>query len=245
MKFRLHIDTILRIGNSHHLNEVIAFPSEVAPLSPGLVLDGAPDVMKKSKVDTAATRRRIVEVAAKTFKTKGISETGVAEVMAAVGMTHGGFYRHFESKDQLVAEACATSMEVLVGAIETAALGGPESLLKHLEDFLTQDRPQNTLAECPLVAMGSEIVRADADTRRAASRGFESMIAILTEASTRKDVGKARDEALVTMSTMIGAVTMARIVDDPVLSEEILDSVRRRLPGALPGRARARNAQIA
>lgn len=200
--------------------------------------------MKKSKADTAATRQRIVEVAAETFKAKGISETGVAEVMAAVGMTHGGFYRHFESKGQLVAEACATSMDVLVGAIETAALGGPQSLLKHLEEFLSQDRPQNTLAECPLVAMGSEIVRADPETRRAASRGFASMIGILSEASTRKNAAKAREEALVTMSSMIGAVTLARIVDDPALCSEILDSVRLRLPGAqTPSRAKKLDVQ--
>lgn len=63
--------------------------------------------MRKSKTETAETRRRIVDLAAQTFRSNGIAATGVAEIMAAAGLTHGGFYRHFGSKDQLVAEACS------------------------------------------------------------------------------------------------------------------------------------------
>src|SRR5579871_5541767 len=70
--------------------------------------------MKRSKTDTAATRRRIVEIASKAFRSQGIEATGVAEIMAAAGLTHGGFYRHFNSKEELVAEAVAMSLEQLV-----------------------------------------------------------------------------------------------------------------------------------
>ena len=66
--------------------------------------------MKKSKAETAATRKKIVAVASQAFKSNGIHATGVAEIMAAAGMTHGGFYRHFESKEQLIAAACAASI---------------------------------------------------------------------------------------------------------------------------------------
>jgi len=73
---------------------------------------------KKSKTETAQTRKRIIDVAAKAFKSNGIEATGVAEIMSAAGLTHGGFYRHFESKEQLIAEACASGMELLVAAAE-------------------------------------------------------------------------------------------------------------------------------
>src|SRR5258708_8035364 len=71
--------------------------------------------MKKSKLETADTRRRIVKAAAAEFRRNGIHATGLCELMATAGLTHGGFYRHFDSKDQLVAEACAAGMEAEVG----------------------------------------------------------------------------------------------------------------------------------
>ena len=70
--------------------------------------------MKKSKLEAAETRRRIVKTAAAEFRRNGIHDTGLSGVMAAAGLTHGGFYRHFDSKDQLVAEACAAAMEAAV-----------------------------------------------------------------------------------------------------------------------------------
>jgi TetR/AcrR family transcriptional regulator, transcriptional repressor for nem operon len=68
--------------------------------------------MKKSKLEAAETRRRIVKTAAAEFRRNGIHATGLSDVMAAAGLTHGGFYRHFDSKDELVAEACAAAMEL-------------------------------------------------------------------------------------------------------------------------------------
>ena len=185
--------------------------------------------MKKSKAETAETRKRIVEVAAKTFKSKGIHATGVAEIMASAGLSHGGFYRHFSSKEQLVAEACAASMDVLVGSAEAAAKGGHEALLKHLEEFLSAEYRDDTLSGCPLVAMGSELVRADSETRHAASTGFEELIGVMAEWNQIKNQEAARDDAIFTLSSMIGAVTMARIVDSPELSDHILGIAKKRL----------------
>ena len=81
---------------------------------------GAGDV-KRSKAETAETRHRIVETAAREFRSNGIHATGLADVMAAAGLRHGGFYRHFQSKDQLVAEACAAGMNSIVARAEAAA----------------------------------------------------------------------------------------------------------------------------
>jgi TetR/AcrR family transcriptional repressor of nem operon len=188
---------------------------------------------KKSKTETAQTRKRIVEVAAKAFKSNGIQATGVAEIMSAAGLTHGGFYRHFESKEQLVAEACASSMELLVEAAEAAAAGGDAAFLKHLESFISTEHRAEYLGGCPLVAMGSELARADIETRHAASQGFQQMIDIIAKRSQAKGPKSAKEDAIFTLSSMIGAVTMARIMDDPKVSNQILAIARKRL-GEMP-----------
>jgi TetR/AcrR family transcriptional repressor of nem operon len=185
--------------------------------------------MKKSKAETAETRKRILEVAARAFKSNGIHATGVAEIMTAAGLTHGGFYRHFSSKEQMIAEACTASMGTLVDSAAAAAEGGPESFLKHIEDFLSAGYRDDTLGGCPLVAMGSELVRADARTRRAASQGFEELIDIVAKWMPDDDARAARASAMFTLSSMIGAVTMSRIVDNRELSDQILDVAKKRL----------------
>jgi TetR/AcrR family transcriptional repressor of nem operon len=185
--------------------------------------------MRKSKAETAETRKRIVNVASQVFKCNGINATGVSEVMGAAGLTHGGFYRHFESKEQLVAEACAVSMEELLGAAKVAVDGGDETFLQHIQDFLSADFRDNRSGGCPLVAMGSELARADADTRRAASAGFEGLIELMVKRSRYKDPETAKADVIFALSSMIGAVTMSRIVDDTELSDLILESTKTRL----------------
>ncbi|MFS8974506.1 TetR/AcrR family transcriptional regulator [Cupriavidus necator] len=194
--------------------------------------------MKKSKAETAETRRRIVEIAVREFRRNGIHATGVSEIMAAAGLTHGGFYRHFSSKDQLVAEACAASMESLVEKAEAAAEGGTEAFLNHIRDFLSAEYRDDRLGGCPLVALGSELARADEDTRRAASNGFRGLIDVTSDYF---DSEEAKGDAIFTLSAMIGAVTMSRIIDDQSLSDQILEEAKKRLarlPSKVAGKRR-------
>jgi TetR/AcrR family transcriptional repressor of nem operon len=176
--------------------------------------------MKKSKTETAETRQRIIEIDAQAFKRNGIDATGVAEIMAAAGLTHGGFYRHFESKQQLVTEACAASMDQLVHSAKAAAGAGLEPLLEHLRNVL---HAENTyLGGCPLIAMGSELARSDKNTRHVASQGFRELVEIIADWGLSNDPATSADGAIFTLTSMLGAVTMARIIDDPELSERIL-----------------------
>lgn len=191
--------------------------------------------MKKSKAETAQTRQRIVETAAQAFKSKGISATGVAEVMSAVGMTHGGFYRHFSSKEQLVAEACGVAMDIMVDSTQSAATKGRASMLKQLDAFLSNEARDDAAGGCPLTAMGSELVRADADTRQVVTEGIVSMIQALEVSSAQADAKARKDDAIFTLSSLIGSLTLARIVDDPTLSDRILAIARARLSQAPAG----------
>ena len=183
--------------------------------------------MKKSKAETAKTRERIVKVAAQEFRRNGIQQTGVAEIMAAAGLTQGGFYRHFESKDQLVAEACAASMSDRVQAAETAFEAGDDAFLKHLEEFLSCKNRDNWSGGCSLVFLGSELARADMDTRRAATQGYREIIDVIAKQSGNEDPAAAWSEAAFTLSAMIGAVTLSRIADDPELSARVLAETKK------------------
>ena len=177
--------------------------------------------MRKSKHEAAATRQRIVKSAAAKFRQNGIGKTGLSDLMAAAGLTHGGFYKHFESKDQIVAEACAAAAESAMATffVNKSSQNG---LKARVTKYLSTAHRNDPSAGCPLAALGSEIARCDEKTRAAATQAFLKLVEIITAElhKTRPDVAKRR--ALVVASTMIGALTMSRIVTDSELSASIL-----------------------
>ncbi|HJZ15388.1 MAG TPA: TetR/AcrR family transcriptional regulator [Stellaceae bacterium] len=180
--------------------------------------------MRRSKQDAAETRRRIIIAAAAEFRRNGITDTSNSDLMAAAGLTHGGFYRHFESKDQLVAEACDAAVRSMVDKFAAAAVG--KSARRRLgaatARYLSTDHRDDPAHGCPLAALGSEVARCDEGVRSAATDGFRRLVAIIAAQyeGTRPDLAKQR--ALAAASMMIGALTMSRIVTDPELSSEIL-----------------------
>ncbi|QEH34634.1 HTH-type transcriptional regulator TtgR [Aquisphaera giovannonii] len=180
--------------------------------------------MRKSREAAPESRGRIVKAAAREFREKGVVATGLADLMRAAGMTHGGFYKHFDSKDQLVAEAFADASEEMIGRMESQPTAGAA-----VAAYLSAPHRDNPASGCPLSAIGSELSRTDAKTRDAATAGFERLVDLLAARSPGKD---ARRRALVAASTMIGALTMSRVVSDPELSSEILDEVTKGLTGA-------------
>jgi TetR/AcrR family transcriptional regulator, transcriptional repressor for nem operon len=162
--------------------------------------------MRKSKEEAAETRRRIVTAAAGEFREHGIVATGLADVMQAAGLTHGGFYKHFESKDQVVAEACAEAVRVLMKKLEAAPSKGSA-----LGSYLSTRHRDDPATGCPLAALGSELARSDEKTRAAATEGFLRLVNVLAGKSGRLSPEVARRRALVAVSTMIvAAATRAR-----------------------------------
>jgi len=198
--------------------------------------------MKKSKAETAATRKRIIDLAAQAFRNNGIAATGVAEIMTAAGLTHGGFYRHFSSKDELVAEACSAGLDDMIQSYRSASAGGRDAFVNNLHASLTPAYRDDRSSGCPLVAMGSELVRADPATRHGASTGFQALLDEITQWVPAKSGREARDDAIAILTAMIGAVTMSRVVDDARLSARILRVCRHDLArrfGKRPPRRRA------
>jgi TetR/AcrR family transcriptional repressor of nem operon len=187
--------------------------------------------MRKSKTAAAETRRRIVKTAAAEFRRKGINTTGLNDVMAAAGLTHGGFYRHFASKGQLIAEACAAALGAAAETNEVPAcpMLGKDGLDAMLAEYLSTDHRDNPSEGCVLAGLGSELARSDKETRAAATDGVLKLVDAFTGQYQRTDPRTAKARALVAVSAMIGAVTLSRIVTDPKLSAAILQSTRKHL----------------
>src|SRR6266853_541947 len=184
--------------------------------------------MRKSKQETALTRERIVKAAASEFRQHGIVATGLADLMAAAGLTHGGFYRHFDSKDQLVAEACALAVAESVAATGSTKKGR-KGLEAAVSAYLSPQHRDNCRDGCPIAALGSELARADEETRAKATEGFMKLVSFLADRFEEAKMSDARKRAVVAATTMIGAMTISRIVTDEVLSASILNSAKDRI----------------
>jgi TetR/AcrR family transcriptional repressor of nem operon len=194
--------------------------------------------MRKSREEAAKTRERIIEAAADEFRRNGIETTGLAELMAAAGLTHGGFYKHFTSKDQLVAEACGYAIDSLANRL--VATASPESKRDALQtlaaSYLSAGHRDNPSGGCPFAALGSELVRADENTRAVATAGLLKIIDLIAQQyrDIRPDVAKQR--ALVAFSTLFGALTLARLVTATKLSDLILREAARSVVASKPPR---------
>ena len=180
--------------------------------------------MRKSKQEAAKTRERIVTVAAEEFRERGIAATGLADLMSAAGLTHGGFYRHFDSKNELVKEASAAALAAILDGLAAAASGKRRrtGLKKVAAQYLSTRHRDNPREGCPLAALGSELARADAETRNAATAGFLRLVDILADQFDQTHPSEGKKKSIVAAVTMIGALTMSRIVTDAALSKSLL-----------------------
>jgi TetR/AcrR family transcriptional repressor of nem operon len=185
--------------------------------------------MRKSRAETAETRKRILEVASKAFRKQGIEATGVQQIMATAGLTHGGFYRHFDSKEQLVAEAIACSPKNFVTDSEAAAEKGEEAMRKVFMDYVTPAYRDDVEVSCPLAANGSELVRANENVRHVATDAFQRIINAAAPFMGSRNEDESINASISVLTNMIGALTIARMVDDPALSERILSVTKKRV----------------
>jgi len=178
--------------------------------------------LRKSKLETAQTRETIVAAAADLIRRTGIAEASLADMMAAAGLTHGGFYRHFRNKEHLVSEAlCAAGEKAIATIGRNMAKGG---LNAAVDGYLSTSHRDSPTPNCPFAALGSEMARSGKETKAAATEVLEKLFATL--AGDTPDREEARDDAIVALSTMIGAMTLARVVADGDLSSEILNRAK-------------------
>lgn len=186
--------------------------------------------MRKSKTAAAETRLQIVGIAANEFRLNGITATGIVPLMSKAGLTQGGFYKHFASKDQLVAEACTVALEGLVERFKAdSAAGGARGFMAIVDGYLSAGHREDREQGCPLAAMGSELVRTSEETRQAAAQGFDDLVEVMAQSLSRLGAEGARSQAIFALAAMVGAVTMSRMMSDEAAAATVLNEVKRHL----------------
>jgi TetR/AcrR family transcriptional regulator, transcriptional repressor for nem operon len=178
-----------------------------------------------------ATHERIVEVAARAIRRTGYGGTGVADIMKEAGLTHGGFYAHFASREAMLAEAAdRAGAEAVAALARIAAAGPPQHALKSLLGaYLSKAHVEGVETGCAVAALGSEMPRQAPEVRRAATRRIKEMIDLVGRQSPDWGQPGAHEHALVTVATMVGALLLARAVDDRRLSDALRDAALKNL----------------
>ena len=192
--------------------------------------------MGHSRQDKAASHDRIVRIAAGRFREQGVDGLSVAELMQEAGLTHGGFYRHFGSRDDLVAEALDEALSQSRATV-TAARDAGAGYAEIVAEYLSPEHRDAPALGCAVAALASEAGRLQERPREAFTRHIEASMDGMLSLLRETNPAATRADALLTISALAGAVAIARGVADPALSDEILQGVRERLV-ALAGPAR-------
>jgi TetR/AcrR family transcriptional regulator, transcriptional repressor for nem operon len=181
-----------------------------------------------------ATHARIVETAARAIRRSGYSGSGVADIMKQAGLTHGGFYAHFDSREAMLAEAADHAGAETVATLERVAAAAPaeQSLEAMLRAYLSKAHVEGIESGCAVAALGSEMPRQSAQVRRVATRRIKEMIDLVTRQLPEWGKPGAHERALVTLATAVGALVLARAVDDPKLSEALREAALNHLTPA-------------
>ncbi|MEM8878038.1 MAG: helix-turn-helix domain-containing protein [Pseudomonadota bacterium] len=176
-----------------------------------------------SEVEKQRSHNRILDAAARLFRENGIEPTSVADVMKAAGMTHGGFYRHFGSKEDLVAAAFRHAVDDVVSDMEKAASSDERARerIDYIAKYLSKAHIEGRGQGCPLAAMATELVRTDGAPRQEGAAASTRMASLL-----QTQPGNDQGQGLAAMALMLGAITLARLVDAEEDADRVLEAGR-------------------
>lgn len=178
----------------------------------------------------AQTRQKIIDEASRRFRREGVEATGLQTLMKALGLTHGGFYAHFKSKDELVEIALQAAAEQL-REVSRKSFEGPDPLPQFIDRYLSEAHRDHPESGCPFPTLSAEL----------GARGQPSPT---TDQSVRNRLEMIEnalpadhdpDKAIATLSALVGALVLSRSVADKALSERLLESTKRYLKRELPG----------
>ena len=182
--------------------------------------------MRVNREQAAASREKILEAAARRFRERGLDGIGVADLMKDAGFTHGGFYAHFESKEDLMAQACARALD---GSLERwrrlSDVAPGDALHAIVEHYLSPRHLANPGAGCAIAALGSDLARHGPGVRGVVTARLQGLMEILARAMPGRTRMARRKKALAAYASLVGAVVLARAVDDAAFAREILGAV--------------------
>jgi len=187
--------------------------------------------MRVSREQAAENRSKILQVAAQLFRERGFDGIGIADLMKKVGLTHGGFYGHFASKEVLMAQTCAYAVDEILEqgkAVRSSARGSKYKAF--VARYLSTEHRDNPGSGCLMAALGVDAARQSPAIKQAFTEGFNRLLnALMSLLPANKTEAAKREQALLTLATLVGAQVIARAVDDKKLSEEILRVVHKNL----------------
>jgi TetR/AcrR family transcriptional repressor of nem operon len=167
----------------------------------------------------------VINVEIRLFMESGFDGIGLKDLMKAAGLTQGAFYKQFASKEDLAVEASKRALESASGRWSDAAAANPDDPLGAVIAFyLSGDHREEKMDGCPIVALGSDAARQGPDLKAAFEAGIKAHLEVLGRFTAKTDGDEPSDKAMAILSTMVGAVTLSRVVNDPDLAQAFLNA---------------------
>jgi len=191
--------------------------------------------MRVSRAQAEENRETVINVASRLFREHGFDGIGLKDLMKGAGLTQGGFYKQFASKDDLAAQASRRAMESATRRWSEAAADSSDPLEAVMAFYLSKDHRGEKAEGCPLVALGSDATRQSDEVRRPFEDGIRAHFEVLNELLDDTRSSNPSGKAMAILSLMVGAVTLSRIMEDENTSQGILDAAAeeiRRIAGA-------------
>ncbi|MBB6412451.1 TetR/AcrR family transcriptional regulator [Mesorhizobium sangaii] len=181
--------------------------------------------MRVSRVQAAENRETVINVASRLFRERGFDGIGLKDLMKGAGLTQGAFYKQFKSKDDLAAQASRRAMESATHRWSVATTTNPEDPLGAVTAFyLSMDHRGEKMDGCPVVALGSDAARQGAEVKASFEAGVKEHLEILGRFIAETNGEESEGKAMAILSTMVGAVLLSRVVNDPDLAQAFLDA---------------------
>src|SRR4051794_20392621 len=181
--------------------------------------------MRVSRIQAAENRQAVINVASRLFRERGFDGIGLKDLMEGAGLTQGAFYKQFASKEDLAVEASRRALESASHRWSEAAEQNPDDPLSAvLAFYLSRDHREEKMDGCPIVALGSDAARQGPDVKAAFEAGIKAHLEVLGRLIAQTGGDELNGKAMAILSTMVGAVTLSRVVNDPDLAEALLNA---------------------
>ena len=181
--------------------------------------------MRVSRIQAAENRQTVINAASRLFRERGFDGIGLKDLMEGAGLTQGAFYKQFASKEDLAVEASRRALESASRRWSDAAAQNPDDPLGAvLAFYLSGDHREEKMDGCPIVALGSDAARQGPDVKAAFEAGIRAHLEVIGRFIAQTDGDELNGKAMAILSTMVGAVTLSRVVNDPDLAQAFLDA---------------------
>jgi TetR/AcrR family transcriptional regulator, transcriptional repressor for nem operon len=191
--------------------------------------------MRVSRVQAAENRQTVIDVASRLFREHGFDGIGLKDLMKGAGLTQGAFYKQFASKEDLVAQASRQALASATRRWSAAVAEHPKDPLGAVIVFyLSAGHREERMDGCPIVALGSDAARQGREVKASFEAGIKAHLEILGRVIA--DTGREERKAMAILSTIVGAVTLSRVINDPNLAQAFLDAAAQQVREAVAAR---------